>query len=115
MCTTVSRKTVYRRLGHIGLYNRRHVRYVPLTATHCQQRLVWSIENALWTPQQWTYEMFSEEYRFSLWSDSRRIFMCRTPGTHYHQNSIERQRYGGAGLLGLGRRTIPCSKTDLHV
>ncbi|GFU27582.1 transposable element Tcb1 transposase [Trichonephila clavipes] len=32
--TTVSRQTVYRRLGHIGLYVRRPVRCVPLTATH---------------------------------------------------------------------------------
>ncbi|GFV42964.1 transposable element Tcb1 transposase [Trichonephila clavipes] len=32
--TTVSRQTVYRRLGHIGLYARRPVRCVPLTATH---------------------------------------------------------------------------------
>ncbi|GFW05319.1 transposable element Tcb1 transposase [Trichonephila clavipes] len=33
--TTVSRQAVYRRLGHIGLYARRPVRCVPLTATHC--------------------------------------------------------------------------------
>ncbi|GFU74939.1 transposable element Tcb1 transposase [Trichonephila clavipes] len=32
---TVSRQTVYRRLGHIGLYARRPVGCVPLTATHC--------------------------------------------------------------------------------
>ncbi|GFU50351.1 transposable element Tcb1 transposase [Trichonephila clavipes] len=37
--TTVSRQTVYRRLGHIGLYARRPVRRVPLTATHCRLRL----------------------------------------------------------------------------
>ncbi|GFT30904.1 transposable element Tcb1 transposase [Trichonephila clavipes] len=37
--TTVSRQTVYRRLGHIGLYARRPVRCVPLTATHCCLRL----------------------------------------------------------------------------
>ncbi|GFV75550.1 transposable element Tcb1 transposase [Trichonephila clavipes] len=34
--TTVSRQTVYRRLGHIGLHARRPVRCVPLTATHCR-------------------------------------------------------------------------------
>ncbi|GFW84079.1 transposable element Tcb1 transposase [Trichonephila clavipes] len=49
--TTVSRQTVYRRLGHIGLYARRPVRCVPLTATHCRLRLTWSREHALWTPQ----------------------------------------------------------------
>ncbi|GFW88060.1 transposable element Tcb1 transposase [Trichonephila clavipes] len=32
--TTVSKQTVYRRLGHIGLYARRPVRCVSFTATH---------------------------------------------------------------------------------
>ncbi|GFV53200.1 transposable element Tcb1 transposase [Trichonephila clavipes] len=36
---TVSRQTMYRRLGHIGLFTRRPVRCVPLTATHCHLRL----------------------------------------------------------------------------
>ncbi|GFV58110.1 transposable element Tcb1 transposase [Trichonephila clavipes] len=58
--TTVSRQTVYRRLGHIGLYARRPVRCVPLTATHCRLRLTWSREHALWT-QQWSCAMFSDE------------------------------------------------------
>ncbi|GFW99202.1 transposable element Tcb1 transposase [Trichonephila clavipes] len=70
--TTVSRQTVYRRLGHIGLCARRLVRCVPLTATHCRLRLTWSREHALWTPQQWSCVMFTDEYRFSLQSDSRR-------------------------------------------
>ncbi|GFY07634.1 transposable element Tcb1 transposase [Trichonephila clavipes] len=64
--TTVSRQTVYRRLGNIGLYARRHVRCVPLTATHCRLRLTWSSEHALWTPQEWSCVMFSDVSRFSL-------------------------------------------------
>ncbi|GBM68439.1 hypothetical protein AVEN_54948-1 [Araneus ventricosus] len=112
--TTVSRQTVYRRLGHIGLYARRPVRCVPLTATHCRLRLAWSREHALWTPQQWSCVMFSDESRFSLQSDSRRTFIWRAPGTLYHQeNMIERHRYGGAGWLVwggiiLGSRTETC-------
>ncbi|GFU33034.1 transposable element Tcb1 transposase [Trichonephila clavipes] len=64
--TAVSRPTVYRRLGHNGLYARRSVRCVPLTATRCRLRLTWSREHALWTPQQWSCVMFSDESRFSL-------------------------------------------------
>ncbi|GFU74254.1 HTH_Tnp_Tc3_2 domain-containing protein [Trichonephila clavipes] len=45
--TTISRQTVYRRLGHIGLYARRAVRCGQLTATHCRLRLTWSKEHAL--------------------------------------------------------------------
>ncbi|GBL54494.1 Transposable element Tcb1 transposase [Araneus ventricosus] len=113
--TTVSRQTVYRRLGHIGLYARRPVRCIPLTATHCRLRLAWSREHALWTPQQWSCVMFSDESRFSLQSDSRRTFIWRAPGTRYHQeNTIERHRYGGAGCLVWGGILLG-SRTDLHV
>ncbi|GFS59453.1 transposable element Tcb2 transposase [Trichonephila clavipes] len=98
--TTVSRQTVYRRLGHIGLYARRPVRCVPLTATHCRLRLTWSREHALWIPQQWSSVIFSDESRFSLQSDSHRTLIWRTPCTRYHQEkTIERHRYGGAGWL----------------
>ncbi|GFY15527.1 transposable element Tcb1 transposase [Trichonephila clavipes] len=96
--TTVSRQTVYMRLGHIGLYAGRSVRCVPLTATHCRLRLTWSREHASWTPQQWSCVMFSDESSFSLQSDSCRTLIWRAPGTRYHQeNTIERHHYGGAG------------------
>ncbi|GFV06788.1 transposable element Tcb2 transposase [Trichonephila clavipes] len=107
-------QTVYRRLGHIGLYARRTVRCVPLTATQCRVRLTWSREHALWT-QQWSCVMFSDESRFSLQSDSRRTLIWRAPGTRYHQeNTIERHRYGGAGWFVWGG-IILGSRTDLHV
>ncbi|GFV03447.1 transposable element Tcb1 transposase [Trichonephila clavipes] len=113
--TTVSRQTVYRRLGHIGLYARRPVRWVPLTGTHCRQRLTWSREHALWTPQQWSCVMFSDESRFSFQSYSRRTLIWRAPGTLYHQeNTIEQHRYGGAGWLVWGG-VILGSRTDQHV
>ncbi|GFX35496.1 HTH_Tnp_Tc3_2 domain-containing protein [Trichonephila clavipes] len=82
--TAVSRQTAYRRLGHIGLYARRPVRCVSLTTTHCRQRLTWSREHALWTPQHRYCVMFSDESRFSLQSDSRQTLIWRAPGTRYH-------------------------------
>ncbi|GFW22298.1 transposable element Tcb1 transposase [Trichonephila clavipes] len=113
--TTVSRQPVYRRLGHFGLYARKPVRCVPLTVAHCRQRLTWSREHALWTPQQWSCVMFSDESRFSLQSDSRRTLIWRAPGTRYRQeNTTERHRCGGAGWLVWGR-IILGSRTDLHV
>ncbi|GFU86784.1 transposable element Tcb2 transposase [Trichonephila clavipes] len=113
--TTVSRQTVYRRLGNIGLYARRPVRCVPLTATHCRLRLTWSREHALWTPQQLSCVMFSDESRFSLQSDSHRTLIWRAPCTRYHQeNTIQRYRYGGARWLVWGG-IILGSGTDLYV
>ncbi|GFW46159.1 transposable element Tcb1 transposase [Trichonephila clavipes] len=113
--TTISKQTVHRRLGNIGLYARRPVRCVPLTATHCRLRLTWSREHALWTLQQWSCVMFSDEPRFSLQSDSRRNLISKAPGTRYHQeNTIEGHRYGGSGWLVWGEIILD-SRTDLHV
>ncbi|GFT03933.1 transposable element Tcb2 transposase [Trichonephila clavipes] len=53
---------VQRRLGHIGLYARKPVRCVSLTATDYRLR---SREYALWTSQQWSCVMFFDESRFS--------------------------------------------------
>ncbi|GFY20459.1 transposable element Tcb1 transposase [Trichonephila clavipes] len=112
---TVSSQTVYRRLGHIGLYARRPFRCVPLTATHCRLQLTWSREHAFWTPQQRSCVMFSDKSRFSLQSDYLRALVWRAPGTSYHQeNTIERHRYGGAVWL-VWRGIILDSRTDLHV
>ncbi|GFT01747.1 transposable element Tcb1 transposase [Trichonephila clavipes] len=72
-------------------------------------------EHALWTPQQWSCVLFSDESRLSLQSDSRPTLIWRAPGTRYHQeNIIERHRYGGAGWLVWGV-IILGSRTDLHV
>ncbi|GFX83340.1 transposable element Tc3 transposase [Trichonephila clavipes] len=91
------------------------VRCVPLTATHCRLRLTWSREHALCTPQQWPCVMFSDEFRFSLQSDSRRTLIWKSPGTLYHQeNTIGRHRYDVAGWLVWGG-IILGSRTDLHV
>ncbi|GFU84255.1 transposable element Tcb2 transposase [Trichonephila clavipes] len=91
------------------------VRCVPLTATHYHLRLSCSRDHALWTPQQWSCVMFSDESRFSLQSDSSWSLIRRAPGTRYHQeNTIERHRYGGAGWLVSGG-IILASRTALHV
>ncbi|GFW38374.1 transposable element Tcb1 transposase [Trichonephila clavipes] len=69
---TVSSQTVYGCLGYIGLFARRPVKCVPLTATHCHLRLTWNREHAIWTQQQLSCVMFSDDFRFGLQSDSRR-------------------------------------------
>ncbi|GFW72324.1 HTH_Tnp_Tc3_2 domain-containing protein [Trichonephila clavipes] len=62
----------------------------------------------MWTLQQWASVMFSDEFRFSLESDSRQTFIWGAPGTRYHQeNIIERYRFGGAGLF-VGEGELFC-------
>ncbi|GFV19032.1 transposable element Tcb2 transposase [Trichonephila clavipes] len=89
----ISRFTVARRLHGGGLLARRPVRCVPLTPAHRRRH----------------------ESRFSLSSDSHRILIWRERGSRNHpSNIIERDRYGGRGVLVWGGIMLG-SRTDLHI
>ncbi|GFU51237.1 transposable element Tcb2 transposase [Trichonephila clavipes] len=56
-----------------------------------------------------------DESRFSLSSDSHRILIWRRRGSRNHPSSIiERDRYGGRGILVWGGIMLG-SRTDLHI
>ncbi|GFY08151.1 transposable element Tcb2 transposase [Trichonephila clavipes] len=56
-----------------------------------------------------------DESRFSLSSDSHRILIWREQGSRNHpSNIIERDRYGGRGVLVWGGIMLG-SRTDLHI
>ncbi|GFS54854.1 hypothetical protein TNCV_3575841 [Trichonephila clavipes] len=56
-----------------------------------------------------------DESRFSLSSDSHRILIWRVRGSRNHpSNIIERDRYGGRGVLVWGGIMLG-SRTDLHI
>lgn len=113
--TRVSRQTVYRRLNEGGLYARRPMICIPLTPSHRRDRLTWCREHQPWTQDQWANVLFSDESRFSLQSDSRRVLIWREPGTRYHPSNIrERDRYGGGGLLVWGGIMLG-GRTSLYV
>ncbi|GFW41591.1 transposable element Tcb2 transposase [Trichonephila clavipes] len=89
----ISRFTVAGRLHGGGLFARRPVRYVPLTPAHRRRH----------------------ESRFNLSSDSHRILIWRERRSRNHpSNIIERDRYGGRGVLVWGGIMLG-SRTDLHI
>ncbi|GFU66459.1 transposable element Tcb1 transposase [Trichonephila clavipes] len=62
-----------------------------------------------------TSTFFTDESRFSLSSDSRRILIWRERGSRNHPSNItERDRYGGRGVLVWGGIMLG-SRTDLHI
>ncbi|UYV65911.1 hypothetical protein LAZ67_3005874 [Cordylochernes scorpioides] len=73
--TRISRQTVYRRLHEGALYARRPMVCIPLTSAHRRARLNWCLEHHAWTHDQWANVLFSDESRFSLNTDSRRVFI----------------------------------------
>ncbi|GFT26919.1 transposable element Tcb2 transposase [Trichonephila clavipes] len=111
----ISRFTVARRLHDGGLFARRPVRCVPLTPAHRRRRSLWCREHRNWRDNEWGRVLFTDESRFSLSSDSHRILIWRERGSRNHpSNIIERDRYGGRGVLVWGGIMLG-SRTDLHI
>ncbi|GFU57920.1 transposable element Tc3 transposase [Trichonephila clavipes] len=111
----ISRFTVARRLHGGGLFARRSVRYVPLTPAHRRRRSLWCREHRNWRDNEWGRVLFTDESRFSLSNDSHRILIWRERGSRNPpSNIIERDRYGGRGVLVWGGIMLG-SRTDLHI
>ncbi|GFV33493.1 transposable element Tcb2 transposase [Trichonephila clavipes] len=113
----ISRFTVARRLHGGDLFARRPVRCVPLTPAHWRSRSLWCREHRNWRDNEWGRVLFTDEMksRFSLSSDSHRILIWRERGSRNHpSNIIERDRYGGRGVLVWGGIMLG-SRTDLHI
>ncbi|GFT75620.1 transposable element Tcb2 transposase [Trichonephila clavipes] len=111
----ISRFTVARRLHGGGLFARRSVRCVPLTPAHRRRSSMWCQEHRNRRDHEWGRVLFTDESRFSLSSDSHRILIWRERGSRNHpSNIIERDRYGGRGVLVWGGIMLG-SRTDLHI
>ncbi|GFX41179.1 uncharacterized protein TNCV_2218771 [Trichonephila clavipes] len=105
----ISRFTVARRLHGGGLFAR------PLTPAHRRRRSLWCREHRNWRDNEWGRVLFTDESRFSLSSDSHRILIWRERASRNHpSNIIERDRYGGHGVLVWGGIMLG-SRTDLHI
>ncbi|GFS94059.1 transposable element Tcb2 transposase [Trichonephila clavipes] len=81
--TTVSNQTVRNWLHGVGLYARRPMVCVSLTSRHRRDRREWATEHVNWRRNEWSNVLFSDESRFSVHPDNRRIFVWRDRGNLY--------------------------------
>ncbi|GFV32523.1 transposable element Tcb2 transposase [Trichonephila clavipes] len=73
--TTVSTQTVRNRLHGVGLYARRPMVCVRLASRHRRDRREWTTEHVNWRRNEWSNVLFSDESRFPVHPDNRRIFI----------------------------------------
>ncbi|GFU81138.1 transposable element Tcb2 transposase [Trichonephila clavipes] len=86
-----------------------------LTPAHWRSCSLWCREHRNWRDNEWGRVLFTDESRFSLSSDSHRILIWRERGSRNHpSNIIERDRYGGRGVLVWGGIMLG-SRTNLHI
>ncbi|GFV92950.1 transposable element Tcb2 transposase [Trichonephila clavipes] len=81
--TTVSTQTARNRLHVIGLYACRPMVCVRLTSRRCRDRREWATEHVNWRRNELSNVLFSDESRFSVHPDNRRIFIWRDRGILY--------------------------------
>ncbi|GFX45077.1 transposable element Tcb2 transposase [Trichonephila clavipes] len=93
--TTVSTQTVRNRLHGVGLHARRPMVCVKLTSRHRHDRREWVSEHVNWRRNEWSNVLFSDESRFSVYPDNRRIFIWRDRGNLYtiRDGSLTARRY----------------------
>ncbi|GFV79071.1 transposable element Tcb2 transposase [Trichonephila clavipes] len=113
--TTVSTQTVRNRLHGVGLYARRPMACVRLTSSHRCDRRKWATEHVNWRRNEWSNVLFSDESRFSVHPDNRRIFIWRDRGSRNNHAFVhESVRFGGGGVLVYGGISID-GHTDLYI
>ncbi|UYV66451.1 hypothetical protein LAZ67_4001721 [Cordylochernes scorpioides] len=76
---SISTRTISRRLVANGLHSCRPLRRLPLTPPNRRQRLEWCRARSTWMTE-WHRVVFSDESRFCLSSDSRRVRVWRRRG-----------------------------------
>ncbi|GFW68421.1 HTH_Tnp_Tc3_2 domain-containing protein [Trichonephila clavipes] len=73
----VSSQTVRNRLHEGGLFARRPMVCIPLTPRHRAARRRWAAVHRDWEQHDWSQVLFTDESRFSLECDTRRVLVWR--------------------------------------
>lgn len=107
----VSSQTVINRLREVNLRSRRPLRCQPLTRGNRTARLNWAQEHVRWENEQWSRVLFTDESRFGIHPDSRRVRVWRAPGRNNRLRDVQEvHRFKGGTLMvwggiAIGRRT----------
>lgn len=107
----VSGQTVRNRLHEVDLHARRPIKVPVLSRGNRARRLEWAEEHINWQQQDWARVLFTDESRFGLRPDSRRIRVWRRPGNENRLRTVQEvDRYQGGTIMvwagiGIGRRT----------
>ncbi|GFX10476.1 transposable element Tcb2 transposase [Trichonephila clavipes] len=105
--TTVSIQTIRNRLHGVGLYARRPMVCVRLTSRHRRDHREWATEHVNWRRNEWSNVLFSDESRFSVYPNNRRIFIWRDRCSRNNPAFVhESVRFGGGGVLVYGGISI---------
>ncbi|UYV75823.1 DCXR [Cordylochernes scorpioides] len=112
---SISTRTISRRLVANGLHSCRPLRRLPLTPPNRRQRLEWCRARSTWMTE-WHRVVFSDESRFCLSSDSRRVRVWRRRGERSNPAAIvERPTVRQRGIMVWGAIAYDSSSPLLRI
>ncbi|GFS50788.1 HTH_Tnp_Tc3_2 domain-containing protein [Trichonephila clavipes] len=116
----ISASTVLRRLHNSGPYARRLVVCVPLNRRQRRARISRAREHVSWIRQRWASVLFTPESRFTLESDSGRLFTWRYEAPDIIKPTLLKdtgtevvESWFGQGYHSVVRLTCMCSREEL--
>ncbi|RVE51192.1 hypothetical protein evm_004157 [Chilo suppressalis] len=96
----ISDQTVRNRLHEVNLHSRRPLRVPPIAMHNRRIRYQWALEHRNWAEEQWRFVCFSDESRFGMRPDTRRIRHWRTPGRQQRLKSCQEVHpYSGGTIM----------------
>ncbi|GFW07074.1 transposable element Tcb1 transposase [Trichonephila clavipes] len=99
----------------VGLYAHRPTVCVRLTSRHRRDHREWAKEHVNWRRNKWSNVLFSDESRFSVHPDNRRIFIWRDRGSRSNPAFVhESVKFGSGGVLVYGGISMD-GRTDLYI
>ena len=109
----VSMSTVKRRLAERNLSFRIPARGPRLNADHIRTRLQFASEHVNWTAEDWERVLFTDETRFCLYSNDRRVRVIRRPNERYSQCNIRQiELFNGGSVMFWGGISLT-ARTDI--
>ncbi|GBL80408.1 Transposable element Tcb2 transposase [Araneus ventricosus] len=112
---TISATTVRRRLHMNGLYARVSLLRVPLSVQYRGARLKRCHQHVNWTISDWGNVMFTDESRFALQLDDKRVRVWREQGTRNRPENITEHHAFLGGSIMVWAGISSGYRTDLHI
>jgi transposase len=101
--TRLSLRTLNKKIKSIGFYSRYAARKPLLSKKNIVARLKWARAHRTWTAEDFSTVVFTDESRFCLVNDDRRVRVWRQKGTrHDAKNVVGTLQGGGGGVMVWG-------------
>lgn len=110
ICPNVSRRTMKRYLAKHNLKKWRAAEQPLLKAEHAQARLEWAILHRDWTEEDWERVIWSDECKVERGSDSRTVWVFRTPKEKWEKDCIVPKHKGKT----IGAMVWACFHSDIR-